>query len=164
VPAARVVVGVQRRAERHVDLESDDVAHDQRAPVRHLGLSGGQRRRKERHARMTEQREVRVVEVVGVTGGAVGQRRPAGRGLERGPDDGGERDAALGADDAAHDPRDGLVRPRQHDAERIERGPTDPSERLDGAILERGLDDELGKAGGGAHDRHDIMSADGRSP
>src|SRR5207245_8303955 len=32
VPAARIVVRVQRRAEGHVDLEAEDVSEDQRAP------------------------------------------------------------------------------------------------------------------------------------
>ena len=163
VPAARIVVRVQRRAEGHVDLEAEDVSEDQRAPAGHLGLRRGQSRRQERHARMTEQREVRVVEVVRVPGGAVGQRGPARRGLERGPDDGRERDAALGADDPPHDVRHGLAGAREHDAERVERGATDPRHRLGRAVLERRLDDELGEAGGGAHERHDIMSAGMRS-
>ena len=107
---------------------------------------------------MPQEREVRVVEVVRVTGGAVGEGRPARRGLELRADDGGERDAALGPDDPAHDAGDGLGGARQHDAERVERGAAHPDHDVGRAFLERGLDDELGEAGGGAHGRHDIMS------
>jgi hypothetical protein len=100
---------------------------------------------------------------VRVPGGAVGERGPARRGLERGADDGGERDPAFGADHAPHDARHGLAGAGEHHAERVERGAPNLHDCFRRAFLERRLDDELGETGGGAHERHDIMSAGMRS-
>jgi len=75
----QVRLPVERRAEGHVDLEAEDVCEHERAAAGHLGLRGGQGRRQQRHARMSQEREVRVVEVVRVPGGAVGQRSLRGR-------------------------------------------------------------------------------------
>ena len=151
VPAACVVLGIERGAERRADLEADDVGERDGAPVGHLGLSGRERRRQEGHARVAHQGKVRVVEVVRVAGRAVGQRGPPGRGHEPGADDRRQGRAALGARDRADGPRGGLARAREHHAERVERGQAHPGKGFGRALLERGLDGKLREPGRDAH-------------
>jgi len=158
VPAPGVVLGVERAAERGGDLEADDVGQDDQPAVGRLGLAGGQRGREQRHARVAHEREVRVVEVVSVTGRAVGERRPAGRGREPCTDDRRERHPALGARHLPHGTRRGLGGAGQHHAERVEHGQPRPRDGLGRAILERHLEGELRQPGRGAHGGHDITS------
>ena len=159
VPAPGVVLGVERAAERRGDLEADDVGQGDQAAVGRLGLAGGQRGREQRHARVAHEREVRVVEVVSVTGRAVGERRPAGRGREPRTDDRRERHPALGTRHLPHGARRGLGGAGEHHAERVERGQPRARDGLGRAILERRLDGELRQPGRGAHGGHDITSA-----
>ncbi len=151
VPAASVVLGIERGAESRADLEADDVGERHGAPVGRLGLSRREGGRQERHARVPHQREVRVVEVVRVPGRAVGERGPPGGGHEPGAHDGRQGRAALGARDRADGARGGLARAGEHHAERIERGQAHAGERFGRAVLERGLDGELREPGREAH-------------
>ena len=151
VPAADVVIGVERAADGGVDLEAEHVRERERAAVRHLRFAGGQRGGEQRHARVTHQREVRVVEVVRVSRDAVGERGPRRRRAERRADDRRERHAAFDADRTSHDRGRWLARARQHHAQRIERRAPHARESLGRDIVERGLDDELGETCGRAH-------------
>ena len=155
VPSARVVCRVQRDAERRVDLKSNDVGQRERRAVGGLRLGRRQRGGEQRDARMAHQREVRVVEVVRVAGGAVGQRGPAGRGAHRCAEHGAESHAAFDAGDGAHALRDRLRRAREHDADRVEDGAARLREHGVGTLTQGRLDDELGEAGGGGHGTHD---------
>src|SRR5438093_1320904 len=130
-------------------------------PVQRVGRErrGGHRARQrggeEGHARVAHEGEVRVVEVVGVTRGAVGEGCPPRRRPQRGAEHRAEGNAAFRARDRAHAPRDGLRRPRDHDADRVERGASRLRQHRVGTVAQRRLDDELGEAGGGCHGRHD---------
>ena len=131
------------------------------APSVGLGLGTGQRGGQQRDARVTQEHEVRVVEIVGVTGGAVGERGPGGRGAQRRADDRAERRATLGTDDGADGDRRRLGGAGEHHAQRVERRPAHLGDGGVGAIGQRGLDDELGHTGGRAHGRTIAEGMDG---
>src|SRR5207247_1051523 len=76
--------------------------------------------------------------------GAVGEGCPPRRRPQRGAEHRAEGNAAFRARDRAHAPRDGLRRPRDHDADRVERGASRLRQHRVGTVAQRRLDDELG--------------------
>src|SRR5437870_1894477 len=82
-------------------------------------------------------------------------RRRAAAAAQPRADDRAQRGAALGAHERAHGARGGLGGAGQHDAQRVERGAADLDDRGVRTLAQRGLDDEFGETGGGAHGRHD---------
>ena len=72
------MIRIERPPQRRAHLEADQVAQRDAGAVGRLGLGTGQGGGEQWHAGMSKQREVRVVEVVRVTGGAVGERGPRG--------------------------------------------------------------------------------------
>jgi NADPH-dependent curcumin reductase CurA len=151
MPAARVVVRVQRVAEGGVDLEADDVGERHGGAVRHLRFPARERRRQQRHARMAHERKAGVVEVVRVPGGAVGERRPRGRRAQRRADDGAQRSAALGARDGARDRRHRLRGSGEHAPYSVQCGAPHLSEHGIRHVRGGELQHELGEVGADRH-------------
>jgi hypothetical protein len=150
-----VVRRVQHLGERGLDLEAQQEGVEQAAPVGEGQLAGGEPRGEHGGGGVPHHAEVRVVEVEGVRGGAVGEGGPyRARAQAAGADDGGERRAALGYRHPPHDARGLLDGAGQHHAERVQDSPARGVHRLCRALLEAALDDELGDGGGGAGARH----------
>src|SRR6185369_1543973 len=112
------------------------------------------------NARVSHEREARVVEIVGVTGGAVGERGPGGRRAQRRADHRAQRRPALGAGHGAHAHGDRLGGAGEDDAERVEGGPADLGQGRVGTVAQRRLDHELGEASG-VHGRTIAEALDG---
>jgi hypothetical protein len=107
---------------------------------------------------MTHQDEVRVVEIVSVTGGAVGKGGCGGAGADPGTHDGAQGRAALGAEDTAQDLCHRSRRPGQGDAQRVEGGPAHGAPGLGGTVLQAGADGELSQTHAHGHRRLSVTA------
>ena len=112
---------------------------------------------------MAQQREVRVVEIVGMASGAVAESGPRRRRAQRGADHRAQRRATLDARDGAGDGGHGLARTREHHADRVERSATHLRARGLGTVSELHSDDELGKTLRGGGHGETIANASRRS-
>ena len=100
---------------------------------------------------MAQQREVGVVEVEGMGGGAVGERGPHGARAPARADHGAERRPALGEGDGLEDARGRIDGSRQHHAEAVEDGAPGRLHGRRGAVFPAALGDEVGDGRGGVH-------------
>ena len=109
---------------------------------------------------MPEEREVRVVEVVRVPAAPLARAAQPGEVLSFVPTTVASAMPPSARTTRRTMPATGSAAPASMTPSVSRRGAAHPGHDVRRAFLERGLDDELGEAGGGAHGRHDIMSPD----
>ncbi len=122
VPSALVVGRIHDATEHRLDLEADAIGVEQCGTAGVGELGHRQPGRDQWRARMRHGHEAHVIEVQGVSGGAVGESRPAGAGPLARTQHSAPGRAALGPSHVAHQPRGRLYRPGQGNPDGVEHG------------------------------------------